>query len=290
MREEMSSAYERLKKKKEKVGRRKLILFFVLFSLVFYLFGGLDFVYGLIFEPLKESSQEYLSNSIHKSKNLVISLSVIIGILDVIEGSGLNMVVDLELGDIVQPILEISRIMWKMSLVGATTLTVERLAIDLLTLDIIKRSFLVLVSASLVYLFIPREFFKKVLNAVWVIFLLIFIFFPVGINISSRVTNGLTTYKEKIELTVKSLEKESKLIKEDLEENQKKISMFNLKKKSNQIKEGFINNIKKIENRTDELYENSIILIAIILIDSVLLPLILLMLIYYFIKISILSN
>jgi len=72
------------------------------------------------------------------------------------------------------------------------------------------------------------------------------------------------------------------------QENQSR--QFNLKKKSNQIKEGFINNIKKIENRTDELYENSIILIAIILIDSVLLPLILLMLIYYFIKISILSN
>ena len=110
-----------------KENKSKIIKILVLCGIVLSLFGLLSKVFEItVYDFLKKESQQYMQDSYNESKKLFVTLSVLKGTMAVIEGSTLNanavVGVDVELGDVVEPIYDMVNILWRSSLVSVVIL------------------------------------------------------------------------------------------------------------------------------------------------------------------------
>ena len=111
-------------------NKEKLLKIIVILGIILSVFGVLSKIFEItIFDFLKNESEEYMRNSYNQSKTLFLTLSLIKGTMGVIEGSTLNanavIGINLELGDIIEPVYEMINILWKISLLSVVILKIE---------------------------------------------------------------------------------------------------------------------------------------------------------------------
>ena len=104
-----------------KFNKLNLIRFLVILGIILSVFGILQKIFGIVFiDSGKSIIDDYLQKSYEESKKLFIALSLMKGTTDVIEGSSINLNsvvgMDLQVGDIIQPIYDVINTLWKISL------------------------------------------------------------------------------------------------------------------------------------------------------------------------------
>ena len=182
-----------------KENKSKIIKILVLFGIVLSLFGLLSKAFEItIYDFLKKESQQYMQDSYNESKNLFVTLSVLKGTMAVIEGSTLNanavVGVDVELGDVVEPIYDMVNILWRTSLVSVVILKIETLYFDFFSVKL--SSFLI--TAALIGL-APSLFFKnkftdiirKISKYIFYSFLFIYLLIPFVLFVTSLSVNKM---------------------------------------------------------------------------------------------------
>ena len=182
-----------------KENKSKIIKILVLCGIVLSLFGLLSKVFEItVYDFLKKESQQYMQDSYNESKKLFVTLSVLKGTMAVIEGSTLNanavVGVDVELGDVVEPIYDMVNILWRTSLVSVVILKIETLYFDFFSVKL--SSFLI--TAALIGL-APSLFFKnkftdiirKISKYIFYSFLFIYLLIPYVLFVTSLSVNKM---------------------------------------------------------------------------------------------------
>ena len=182
-----------------KENKSKIIKILVLCGIVLSLFGLLSKAFEItVYDFLKKESQQYMQDSYNESKKLFVTLSVLKGTMAVIEGSTLNanavVGVDIELGDVVQPIYDMVNILWRTSLVSVVILKIETLYFDFFSVKL--SSFLI--TATLIGL-APSLFFKnkftdiikKISKYIFYSFLFIYLLIPFVLFVTSLSVNKM---------------------------------------------------------------------------------------------------
>ena len=182
-----------------KENKSKIIKILVLCGIVLSLFGLLSKVFEItVYDFLKKESQQYMQDSYNESKKLFVTLSVLKGTMAVIEGSTLNanavVGVDVELGDVVEPIYDMVNILWRTSLVSVVILKIETLYFDFFSVKL--SSFLI--TAALIGL-APSLFFKnkftniirKISKYIFYSFLFIYLLIPFVLFVTSLSVNKM---------------------------------------------------------------------------------------------------
>ena len=182
-----------------KENKSKIIKILVLCGIVLSLFGLLSKVFEItVYDFLKKESQQYMQVSYNESKKLFVTLSVLKGTMAVIEGSTLNanavVGVDVELGDVVEPIYDMVNILWRTSLVSVVILKIETLYFDFFSVKL--SSFLI--TAALIGL-APSLFFKnkftdiirKISKYIFYSFLFIYLLIPFVLFVTSLSVNKM---------------------------------------------------------------------------------------------------
>ncbi len=182
-----------------KENKSKIIKILVLCGIVLSLFGFLSKAFEItVYDFLKKESQQYMQDSYNESKKLFVTLSVLKGTMAVIEGSTLNanavVGVDIELGDVVEPIYDMVNILWRTSLVSVVILKIETLYFDFFSVKL--SSFLI--TATLIGL-APSLFFKnkftdiikKISKYIFYSFLFIYLLIPFVLFVTSLSVNKM---------------------------------------------------------------------------------------------------
>ena len=182
-----------------KENKSKIIKILVLCGIVLSLFGLLSKAFEItVYDFLKKESQQYMQDSYNESKKLFVTLSVLKGTMAVIEGSTLNanavVGVDVELGDVVEPIYDMVNILWRTSLVSVVILKIETLYFDFFSVKL--SSFLI--TAALIGL-APSLFFKnkftniirKISKYIFYSFLFIYLLIPFVLFVTSLSVNKM---------------------------------------------------------------------------------------------------
>lgn len=182
-----------------KENKSKIIKILVLCGIVLSLFGLLSKAFEItVYDFLKKESQQYMQDSYNESKKLFVTLSVLKGTMAVIEGSTLNanavVGVDIELGDVVEPIYDMVNILWRTSLVSVVILKIETLYFDFFSVKL--SSFLI--TATLIGL-APSLFFKnkftdiikKISKYIFYSFLFIYLLIPFVLFVTSLSVNKM---------------------------------------------------------------------------------------------------
>ncbi|SUI24421.1 Uncharacterised protein [Sebaldella termitidis] len=161
-------------------NKEKLLKIIVILGIILSVFGVLSKIFEItIFDFLKNESEEYMRNSYNQSKTLFLTLSVIKGTMGVIEGSTLNanavIGINLELGDIIEPVYEMINILWKTSLLSVVILKIETLYFGFFTMKL--STFLLSVSMIFIapWVFIKinsRKYYQKFPNISFIHFCL----------------------------------------------------------------------------------------------------------------------
>ena len=107
-----------------------LVKILIVVGLVLCIFGIMDKIFEhTVFNFFKNLTMPYLEKTYEESKNMFLTLSLLKGTTDIIEGSTVNvsMIVgmEIEIGDIVQPIYDMINILWKVSLASVIILKLE---------------------------------------------------------------------------------------------------------------------------------------------------------------------
>ena len=111
--------------------RKSLILkILIAIGMIFCIFGIMDKIFEhTIFNFFKNLTMPYLEKTYEESKKMFLTLSLLKGTTDIIEGSTVNvsMIVgmEIEIGDIIQPIYDMINILWKVSLASVVILKLE---------------------------------------------------------------------------------------------------------------------------------------------------------------------
>ena len=186
-------------------NKEKLLKIIVILGIILSVFGVLSKIFEItIFDFLKNESEEYMRNSYNQSKTLFLTLSVIKGTMGVIEGSTLNanavIGINLELGDIIEPVYEMINILWKTSLLSVVILKIETLYFGFFTMKL--STFLLSVSMIFIapWVFIKNKFteiLSKISKYFFYSFLFIYLLIPSVLFMTSKVVNVMETeYKE----------------------------------------------------------------------------------------------
>lgn len=111
----------------------------------------------LTIQSLHQSNLEYLASSARNSQVLFASLSVLKGILAVVEGSGFIF----EVGDAIQPVYDMVDFAWRLSLVSAIVLTTLKSMLPALmkigTIVLIATVVTVVISRFVFWTFFPKK-------------------------------------------------------------------------------------------------------------------------------------
>jgi len=107
-----------------------LVKILIVIGLILCIFGIMDKIFEhTIFNFFKNLTMPYLEKTYEESKKMFLTLSLLKGTTDIIEGSTVNvsMIVgmEIEIGDIVQPIYDMINILWKVSLASVVILKLE---------------------------------------------------------------------------------------------------------------------------------------------------------------------
>ena len=139
----------------------------IILGIIFCIFGVMNVIFeNTIFNLLKNLTKPYLDKTYDESKKLFLVLSLIKGTTDVIEGSTVNVSMilgmEIEVGDIVQPIYDIINILWKISLASTVILKLESLYFEIFKVKIAN----LLIFISLVSL-LPYTFIKNKVTSIF---------------------------------------------------------------------------------------------------------------------------
>ena len=280
-------------------NKEKLLKIIVILGIILSVFGVLSKIFEItIFDFLKNESEEYMRNSYNQSKTLFLTLSVIKGTMGVIEGSTLNanavIGINLELGDIIEPVYEMINILWKTSLLSVVILKIETLYFGFFTMK--RSTFLLSVSMTFIapWVFIKNKFteiLSKISKYFFYSFLFIYLLIPSVLFMTSKVVNVMETeYKEpaikRIEQNVGNLNSSAEALFRPAENT----SIFNIKGQVDTYKDKIDSFKTEAGNVTESISEDVPLIIGVTIFGYIILPLLLTIFLYKLAKSLVMSK
>ena len=276
-----------------KKNKNKIVKIVIIIGIVLCVFGIMDIIFeNTIFNLFKNLTKPYLEKAYEESKKLFITLSLLKGTADVIEGStvNVNMILgmNVEIGDIVKPIYDIINTIWQISLESVVILKLETIYYEIFRVKIAS----ILIFISLVtyfpYTFTKNkitEILKKIAKYAFSLLLFIYIVLPGAILISSGVSSYFENEYKKpavAQLTT-SLNKLNK-VKDELFVLEQSKSLFNIPGQLESAKERFNGFGNEINNVSKSLTDNTPIIIGITLLSYLIMPLLVIVFLYKLMK------
>ena len=280
-------------------NKEKLLKIVVILGIILSVLGILSKIFEItIFDFLKNESEEYMRNSYNQSKTLFLTLSVIKGTMGVIEGSTLNanavIGINLELGDIIEPVYEMINILWKTSLLSVVILKIETLYFGFFTMKL--STFLLSVSMIFIapWVFIKNKFteiLSKISKYFFYSFLFIYLLIPSVLFMTSKVVNVMETeYKEpaikRIEQNVGNLNSSAEALFRPAENT----SIFNIKGQVDTYKDKIDSFKTEAGNVTESISEDVPLIIGVTIFGYIILPLLLTIFLYKLAKSLVMSK
>ena len=261
----------------------------IIIGIIFCIFGIMDKIFEhTIFNFFKNLTMPYLEKTYEESKKMFLTLSLLKGTTDIIEGSTVNvsMIVgmEIEIGDIVQPIYDMINILWKVSLASVVILKIETIYYEIFKVKLATILTFISLITLLPYTFYKNkitEILKKISKYSFFILLYIYVVLPSVIYINSTITQYFEKeYKEPaIAELNQDLGRLNKVKDEMISLDQSK-SIFNIPGQIDSAKVKINNFTKEINVISKDLIEDTPVIIGIILLSSIILPLLMAILLY----------
>jgi hypothetical protein len=271
------------------MNKDKIIRIIVIVGILLCILGIMNKIFEFtIFNFFKNMTKPYLERAYEESKKLFITLSLLKGTTDVIEGSTVNVNVilgmNIQIGDLVQPIYDIIDILWKISLASVVVLKLETIYYEIFKMKLAS----ILIFISLVTYFpytfsknMVTEALKKISKYTLLGLTFIYILLPGTILLSSAMSDYFEKeYKEPAVVRLnQSLDKLNK-VKDDLFVMEQSKNIFNIPGQIESTKNKFSNLGQEISNVSKDLADFTPVIIGITLLSYIIMPLLLLIFLY----------
>ena len=271
----------------------------IILGITFCIFGVMNVIFeNTIFNLLKNLTKPYLDKTYDESKRLFLVLSLIKGTTDVIEGSTVNVSMilgmEIEVGDIVQPIYDIINILWKISLASTVILKLESLYFEIFKVKIANLLIFISLVSLLPYTFIKNKvtsIFKSISKYSFFILVFIYLVLPGSLLINSYISRYFEEEYKKpaIEKLDKSLDKLNE-VKDRLFTFEQSKSIFDVPGQINSTKEKVEDFNKEIVSVSKSLSENTPLIIGIMLLTTIILPILIILFLYKVTRIMIIKK
>ena len=276
-----------------KKNKNKIVKIAIITGIVLCVFGIMDVIFeNTIFNLFKNLTKSYLEKAYEESKKLFITLSLLKGTADVIEGStvNVNMILgmNVEIGDIVKPIYDIINTIWQVSLASVVILKLETIYYEIFRVKIASILIFISLITYFPYTFTKNKItkiFKKIAKYAFSLLIFIYIVLPGAILISSGVSGYFENEYKKpavAQLTT-SLDKLNK-VKDELFVLEQSKSLFNIPGQLESAKERFNGFGNEINNVSKSLTDNTPIIIGITLLSYLIMPLLVIVFLYKLMK------
>ena len=260
-------------------NKNKIIKIAIIVGILLCIFGLMNKIFEFtIFNFFKNMTKPYLERAYEESKKLFITLSLLKGTTDVIEGSTVNVNVilgmNIQIGDLVQPIYDIIDILWKISLASVVVLKLETIYYEIFKVKLAS----ILIFISLVTYF-PYTFYQ---NALTEIFKKISKYSLLALAFVSSAVSDYFEKEYKEPAIVRLNESVNKLnkVKDDLFVMEQSKSIFNIPGQIESTKNKFSNLGNEISNVSKDLSDYTPVIIGITLLSYIIMPLLLLIFLY----------
>ena len=241
-----------------------LVKILIVVGLVLCIFGIMDKIFEhTVFNFFKNLTMPYLEKTYEESKKMFLTLSLLKGTTDIIEGSTVNvsMIIgmEIEIGDIIQPIYDMINILWKVSLASVVLLKLETIYYEIFKVKLAT----ILTFISLITVF-PYTIYKNKVTKI--------------LKKISKYFQKEYQYPATVELN-QDLNRLNKVKDEMLSLDQSK-SIFNIPGQIDSAKGKIDNFTKEINTISNDLVEDAPVIIGILLLTSIVLPLLIAILLY----------
>ena len=271
----------------------------IILGIIFCIFGVMNVIFeNTIFNLLKNLTKPYLDKTYDESKKLFLVLSLIKGTTDVIEGSTVNVSMilgmEIEVGDIVQPIYDIINILWKISLASTVILKLESLYFEIFKVKIANLLIFISLVSLLPYTFIKNKvtsIFKSISKYSFFILVFIYLVLPGSLLINSYISRYFEEEYKKpaIEKLDRSLDKLNE-VKDRLFTFEQSKSIFDVPGQITSTKEKVEDFNKEIVSVSKSLSENTPLIIGIMLLTTIILPILIILFLYKVTRIMIIKK
>ena len=272
-----------------KMNKDKIIRIIVIVGILLCILGIMNKIFEFtIFNFFKNMTKPYLERAYEESKKLFITLSLLKGTTDVIEGSTVNVNVilgmNIQIGDLVQPIYDIIDILWKISLASVIGLKLETIYYEIFKMKLASILIFISLVTYLPYTFsknMVTEALKKISKYTLLGLTFIYILLPGTILLSSAMSDYFEKeYKEPAVVRLnQSLDKLNK-VKDDLFVMEQSKNIFNIPGQIESTKNKFSNLGQEISNVSKDLADFTPVIIGITLLSYIIMPLLLLIFLY----------
>lgn len=272
-----------------KMNKDKIIRIIVIVGILLCILGIMNKIFEFtIFNFFKNMTKPYLERAYEESKKLFITLSLLKGTTDVIEGSTVNVNVilgmNIQIGDLVQPIYDIIDILWKISLASVVVLKLETIYYEIFKMKLASILIFISLVTYLPYTFsknMVTEVLKKISKYTLLGLTFIYILLPGTILLSSAMSDYFEKeYKEPAVVRLnQSLNKLNK-VKDDLFVMEQSKNIFNIPGQIESTKNKFSNLGQEISNVSKDLADFTPVIIGITLLSYIIMPLLLLIFLY----------
>ena len=272
-----------------KMNKDKIIRIIVIVGILLCILGIMNKIFEFtIFNFFKNMTKPYLERAYEESKKLFITLSLLKGTTDVIEGSTVNVNVilgmNIQIGDLVQPIYDIIDILWKISLASVVVLKLETIYYEIFRMKLASILIFISLVTYLPYTFsknMVTEALKKISKYTLLGLAFIYILLPGTILLSSAMSDYFEKeYKEPAVVRLnQSLDKLNK-VKDDLFVMEQSKNIFNIPGQIESTKNKFSNLGQEISNVSKDLADFTPVIIGITLLSYIIMPLLLLIFLY----------
>ena len=272
-----------------KMNKDKIIRIIVIVGILLCILGIMNKIFEFtIFNFFKNMTKPYLERSYEEPKKLFITLSLLKGTTDVIEGSTVNVNVilgmNIQIGDLVQPIYDIIDILWKISLASVVVLKLETIYYEIFKMKLASILIFISLVTYLPYTFsknMVTEALKKISKYTLLGLTFIYILLPGTILLSSAMSDYFEKeYKEPAVVRLnQSLDKLNK-VKDDLFVMEQSKNIFNIPGQIESTKNKFSNLGQEISNVSKDLADFTPVIIGITLLSYIIMPLLLLIFLY----------
>lgn len=272
-----------------KMNKDKIIRIIVIVGILLCILGIINKIFEFtIFNFFKNMTKPYLERAYEESKKLFITLSLLKGTTDVIEGSTVNVNVilgmNIQIGDLVQPIYDIIDILWKISLASVVVLKLETIYYEIFKMKLASILIFISLVTYLPYTFsknMVTEALKKISKYTLLGLTFIYILLPGTILLSSAMSDYFEKeYKEPAVVRLnQSLDKLNK-VKDDLFVMEQSKNIFNIPGQIESTKNKFSNLGQEISNVSKDLADFTPVIIGITLLSYIIMPLLLLIFLY----------
>ena len=270
-------------------NKNKIIKIAIIVGILLCIFGLMNKIFEFtIFNFFKNMTKPYLERAYEESKKLFITLSLLKGTTDVIEGSTVNVNVilgmNIQIGDLVQPIYDIIDILWKISLASVVVLKLETIYYEIFKVKLAS----ILIFISLVTYF-PYTFYQNTVTEIFtkiskyslLALAFVYVLLPGTILVSSAVSDYFEKeYKEPAIVRLNESVNKLNKVKDDLFVMEQSKSIFNIPGQIESTKNKFSNLGNEISNVSKDLSDYTPVIIGITLLSYIIMPLLLLIFLY----------